>query len=146
MKILLQRVKQAEVKVSDKIVGQIKQGLLVFFCAEKGDTKEKSLWLARKCINLKIFPDQHNKNTLNVNDIKGEVMIISQFTLAARCNKGNKADYSQAATPEQAKELYEHFIETCEGLTIQKIQRGIFSSYMEVSLVNDGPTSLIIKK
>ncbi|MEK9657655.1 MAG: D-aminoacyl-tRNA deacylase [bacterium] len=146
MKILLQRVKHAEVRVKENVVGKINQGLLLFFCAEKGDTKENSLWLAKKCSKLKLFQDENNKTTMNINQIKGELLIISQFTLAASCKKGNKANYSHAAPPEQAKELYNHFINTCQSLCEKKIQTGIFGSYMQVSLINDGPKTLLLSK
>ena len=145
MKIVVQRVKNAKVEVENKVVGEIKKGFLVLLGVTHTDTKENADYLVKKLCNLRVFSDENDKMNLALKDIKGELLIVSQFTLYADCGKGNRPAFIDAARPEQAEELYEHFCSECEKNNI-KVEKGIFGADMQVSLVNDGPVTIIIEK
>lgn len=145
MKLLVQRVLEANVKVDGKIVGSINKGLLVFLGVEKGDTEKQADFLANKLINLRIFEDDNEKMNLNVKDINGEIMVISQFTLAADTTHGNRPGFSYAEDPQKANKMYEYFnlVLTNNGIIPQT---GIFQADMKVSLINDGPATFLLSK
>ena len=145
MKLLVQRVTQADVKVNNEIVGNIKQGLLVFLGVEKGDTTAQADYLANKLINLRIFEDDNGKMNLSVQNINGGILLISQFTLAADTSRGNRPGFDNAEIPEKAKQMYEYFIQQLKLKGIPP-QPGIFQAEMKVSLVNDGPATFLLKK
>lgn len=145
MKLVIQRVSEAKVEVDNKIVGEIGKGFLVLFGAGEDDTKEQADFLAEKLSNLRIFEDENEKMNLSIKDIDGELLIVSQFTLYADCKKGNRPSFVKAAKPDTANELYEYFIEQCKK-NVKKVERGIFGANMQVSLLNDGPVTIILEK
>lgn len=145
MKLLIQRVKNASVKVDEEIVGKIEEGLLVFIGITHGDNREKADYLVKKLCNLRIFHDQDEKMNLNVKDVNGEVLVVSQFTLYANSEGGNRPSFVDAAKPEIARELYDYFCKKCEEKSI-KVQTGVFGAHMEVSLINNGPVTIILEK
>lgn len=145
MKIVVQRVKNAQVEVEDKIVGKIEKGFLVLLGVTRTDTKEQADYLVKKLCNLRVFTDENDKMNLALKDVGGELLIVSQFTLYADCTNGNRPSFIEAAKPEQAKELYEYFCSECEKNNI-KVEKGIFGANMQVSLVNDGPVTIVIEK
>ncbi|OOF69895.1 D-aminoacyl-tRNA deacylase [Rodentibacter caecimuris] len=136
---LIQRVTQAEVNISGQNIGKIKQGLLVLLGVEKEDSLEKANKLAEKVLNYRVFNDEEGKMNLNVQQIAGELLIVSQFTLAADTQKGLRPSFSKGAAPDQAKSLYEYFVKKCsEKITVAT---GQFGADMQVSLTNDGPVT-----
>ncbi len=145
MKLVIQRVLEAKVEVDNKIVGKIGQGFLVLFGAGQDDTKEQADFLVEKLCNLRIFKDKNDKMNLSIKDIDGELLIVSQFTLYADCKKGNRPSFVNAAPPNIANELYEYFMDKCRG-KVKNVQKGIFGARMKVSLVNDGPVTIILEK
>jgi len=140
MQGLIQRVKQAKVEVAGEVVGEISQGILLLLGVEKQDTEQSALKLLHKVSNYRIFTDEQGKMNLSLNDIKGELLVVSQFTLAADTKKGMRPSFSSAGTPEQANTLYEYFIAEAKkaGLTVAT---GQFGADMQVSLCNDGPVT-----
>ncbi len=145
MKILVQKVLNASVTVNSQTVSQIKQGLLLFIGVEKGDTSSQADFLAKKVANLRIFEDKNQKMNLSVQDVKGEILAISQFTLAADLSRGNRPGFESAARSEEAKPLYEYFVKQLQSYAIP-VQTGIFQADMKVALVNDGPCTFILQK
>lgn len=145
MKIVVQRVKNAQVEVEGKIVGKINQGFLVLLGVTHGDTKEQADYLVKKLCNLRVFKDENDKMNLGLKDINGELLIVSQFTLYADCSSGNRPSFINAGKPEQAEKLYEYFCEKCSENNIH-VEKGIFGADMKVSLLNDGPVTIIIEK
>lgn len=144
MRLVVQRVNEANVKVDSKIVGQIKKGFLVLLGIKSTDTKKDADYLVRKLVNLRIFSDENDKMNLALKDVDGELLIISQFTLYGDCKKsGNRPSFSDSAKPELAIPLYEYFIEECKK-QVPIVQTGIFGSDMKVSLLNDGPVTIIL--
>lgn len=143
MKALLQRVSSAHVAVEGRRISGIKKGLLVFLCAIRGDTETDLDYVVRKVPALRIFEDEQGKMNLSVHDVKGEVLVVSQFTLAASTRKGNRPSFDNAETPEQARAMCDLFVQRLRdtGLTVQT---GEFGAMMEVSLVNDGPVTISI--
>jgi D-aminoacyl-tRNA deacylase len=143
MKLVLQRVKRASVSIRGRTVADIFKGLLILFGAEKQDTPDKIQYLVDKALTLRIFPDSQGKMNLSCLDISGEVLVVSQFTLAGNCSKGRRPSFSNAAQPEEAEALYRQFIETVSesGLTIKE---GKFGADMQVELVNDGPVTFVL--
>ena len=142
MKFVIQRVSQAEVVVEEHTVGKIDQGLMVLVSICNNDTKEIADKLVNKLIHLRIFEDENGKSNLSVQDIHGDLLIISQFTLYADCRKGNRPSYTNAGNPDLANELYEYIIAQCQK-EFPNVQHGIFGAYMKVSLLNDGPFTII---
>lgn len=144
MIVVLQRVTQAKVDVDEKTVGQIGKGLMVLVCAEKGDTDEKARLLAQRLLRYRVFEDENGKMNLSVTDVKGGLLLISQFTLAADTTRGNRPSFTPAAPPDEGKRLFDIFVQETEksGLTVQT---GQFGAYMRVSLVNDGPVTLTLR-
>jgi D-tyrosyl-tRNA(Tyr) deacylase len=145
MKILIQRVSQASVEVAGKIVGAIESGLLIFIGVTHTDTIDQTAWLANKLVNLRLFEDDQGKMNKSLIDAKGEVLVVSQFTLYADCNAGRRPSFTQAASPELGEQLYEQFIEALrtEGVSVQT---GIFGAKMKVSLLNDGPVTIMLER
>ncbi len=140
MQGLIQRVKQAKVEVAGEVVGEISQGILLLLGVEKQDTEQSAQKLLHKVCNYRIFTDEQGKMNLSLNDIKGELLVVSQFTLAADTKKGMRPSFSSAGTPDQANTLYEYFIAEAKkaGLTVAT---GQFGADMQVSLCNDGPVT-----
>ena len=145
MKLVVQRVKEAKVEVNEKVVGKINKGFLVLIGVTHEDEKEQADYLVKKLCNLRVFEDENGKMNLGLKDIKGELLIVSQFTLYADCSNGNRPSFISAAKPEKANELYEYFCKECEKNNI-KVEKGIFGADMKVSLINDGPVTIIIEK
>ena len=145
MKIVIQRVKNAQVEVEGKIVGEIQKGFLVLLGVTHKDTKQEADYLVNKLCKLRAFTDEKDKMNLSLKEVKGELLIVSQFTLYADCSQGNRPSFTEAAGPEQANELYEYFCKECEKREIP-VEKGIFGADMKVSLLNDGPVTIIIEK
>jgi D-tyrosyl-tRNA(Tyr) deacylase len=145
LKAVLQRVSSASVTISEKIVAQIDNGLLVLVGIEDADTQEDIYWICQKIVNLRIFADENNVMNLSVKDIQGGIIVVSQFTLHANTKKGNRPSYIKASKPEIAIPLYENFVQQMELELGKKIQTGKFGADMKVALVNDGPVTIIIE-
>lgn len=145
MKALIQRVKNASVRIDSETFSSISAGLLVFLGVEKGDEKENAQKLAEKILKLRIFEDENEKMNLSVSDVKGEILVVSQFTLCGDCKKGTRPSFDNSAPPDKAVELYEYFVEQIK-LSGLKTETGKFGAHMEVSLVNDGPVTFLIEK
>lgn len=143
---VIQRVLESSVKINNEVVGSINQGLLVFFCVENGDTDYKLSYMVEKILNLRIFEDENGKMSRSLQDISGDMLIISQFTLLGNTQKGRRPDFTGAAKPEIAKPMYEKFISEVEKVINGKVAQGQFGADMKVSLTNDGPVTLIIKR
>ena len=137
--------KKAEVKVDGNIVGKIDKGFLVLIGIKVGDTKEQADYLVKKLCNLRVFSDENDKMNLSIKDVKGKLLIVSQFTLYGDCSQGNRPSFIEAARPEEANPLYEYFCNQCELNNIE-VQKGIFGADMKVELINDGPVTIIIEK
>ena len=143
MKVLIQRVARASVHIAGQEQASIGRGMLVFLGVLKGDNESDATWLANKVVKQRIFPDEHSSMNESVQDAGGEVLVISQFTLAASSKKGNRPDLSQAEHPNRAEELYEHFVREIRRLH-SKVETGVFGANMQVTLVNDGPVTILI--
>lgn len=141
MKAVIQRVKYAQVEVDKKVVGKINEGFLILLGVAPDDTKEKADAMVKKITKLRIFEDENEKMNLSIQDIKGELLVVSQFTLYADCSGGNRPSFVNAAKPGLANELYEYFVEKCKEI-IPVVQTGIFGAHMEVSLLNNGPVTI----
>jgi len=144
MRVVIQRVSSASVSIDAKIKSSIAKGLLILLGIEDADTQEDIEWLCKKIIALRIFEDTDNVMNLSVSDISGEILVVSQFTLHASTKKGNRPSYIKAARPEKAIPLYESFLLEMGKLLGKKVGSGEFGAMMEVSLVNDGPVTIII--
>ena len=144
MKAVIQRVSQSSVTINNEIVAQIQQGLLVLVGIEDTDNQEDINWLTSKIANLRIFEDENEVMNLSLKDINGEMIVVSQFTLHAATKKGNRPSYIKASKPEIAIPLYESFVQQMEKELGKKVQTGQFGADMKVSLVNDGPVTIII--
>ena len=145
MKFVIQRVKNAQVDVDNKTVGKIDNGFLVLIGITHTDTKEIADCLVKKLINLRVFEDENGKMNLSLGDINGSLLLISQFTLYADCSGGNRPSFTEAAKPDFANELYEYIISECKK-KVDKVETGIFGADMKVSLLNDGPVTIILEK
>ena len=144
MRVVVQRVLQSSVAINNEIVAQIQKGLLVFVGIEEADAKEDVDWLTSKISNLRIFEDENGVMNLSIKEINGEMIVVSQFTLHAATKKGNRPSYIKAAKPEVAIPLYETFVRQMELDLGKKVQTGQFGADMKVSLINDGPVTIII--
>lgn len=145
MKALLQRVSHASVTVRNQLVAKINGGLLVFLGVEKNDTEQQADYLARKIVNLRIFEDENGKMNLSLKDINGEILLVSQFTLAGDVSRGNRPGFETAAKPDDANRLYLYFSEQLRAQGIET-QTGIFQADMQVELLNDGPVTFMLEK
>lgn len=145
MKLVVQRVTKASVEVEGKIVGKINKGFMVLLGVAQGDSKEQADYLVKKLCNLRVFEDENEKMNLALKDVGGELLIISQFTLCADTTSGNRPSFTGAAKPDIANELYEYFCKQCSDNGIN-VEKGIFGADMKVSLVNDGPVTIILEK
>ncbi|MCC3216837.1 D-tyrosyl-tRNA(Tyr) deacylase [Chryseobacterium sp. X308] len=143
MKIVIQRVSEANVKVDGKIVGQIGKGLMLLTGIDENDEKADADWLVQKVLNLRIFGDEDDKLNLSVKDISGEILCISQFTLIADYKKGNRPSFIKAAKPDKAVPLFDYFKEEIAKSGL-KTESGIFGADMKVSLINDGPVTIVM--
>lgn|SRR5690606_33757786 len=144
MRVLIQRVLEASVRVDAKPVARIGRGMLVLVGIEEADNEEDIQWLTQKIVNLRIFDDEKGIMNRSVRDTQGEIIVVSQFTLHASTKKGNRPSYIKAAKPEVAIPLYENFVASLDQLSYHKVQTGIFGADMKVALVNDGPVTIWI--
>ena len=145
MRAVVQRVKEAEVKVDGKVTGKIGKGFLVLLGVKVGDTKEEADYLTKKVCGLRVFEDENEKMNLALKDVGGELLVVSQFTLYGDCSGGFRPSFIEAARPEKAEPLYEYFCNECSKKGIN-VQKGIFGADMKVSLLNDGPVTILIEK
>ncbi|MBQ6515552.1 D-tyrosyl-tRNA(Tyr) deacylase [bacterium] len=142
MKVLIQRVKRASVTISGELYSKIGHGLLVFVGIEKGDTEETVLKLAEKTLNLRIFEDENGKMNKSVKDVEGEILSVSQFTLAGNCKKGTRPSFDNAEKPDLAKKMYELYNSKLEEQI--SVKTGVFAAMMDVELINDGPVTFML--
>jgi len=143
MRALLQRVSSAHVAVAGRTISGIGNGLLVFLCAVRGDTEKDLDYVVRKVAALRIFEDEQGKMNRSLREVGGEVLLISQFTLAADAEKGRRPSFDRAAPPETADRLYRHFAGKLQALGIS-VATGVFQAFMEVALINDGPVTILL--
>ncbi len=143
MRVVIQRVTEASVTVDENIVGSINEGFLILLGAVSGDTKKDVEVLVNKIAKLRIFPDQDGKSNLSIQDVNGEVLVVSQFTLAADCRKGNRPSFVNAGGADEANDLYEYFKEYAKPF-FKKVESGIFGADMKVRLLNDGPFTIVM--
>jgi len=144
MKTVIQRVTNANVVVEEKVVGEIKQGLVVLIGISNSDTEETVKQMVRKIVNLRIFHDENNKMNLSIKDVNGKILAVSQFTLYADCTRGNRPSFTAAGKPDYANTLYESFINNVKEQGIE-VEHGIFGADMKVSLTNDGPVTIMLE-
>ena len=144
MRAVIQRVSEASVVIGKQKVADINQGLLIFLGIEKEDEKEDALWLANKIVQLRIFQDEKGVMNKSITDVDGEIIVVSQFTLHAKTKKGNRPSYIKAARPEQSIPLYEQFKKDLSEAIGNQVQSGEFGADMKVSLINNGPVTIII--
>ena len=143
MKAVIQRVKSSSVKVDGEVVGSVGHGYLVLLGVMDGDTKAHAEIMAKKTAALRIFCDEDDKMNKSILDIDGEILVVSQFTLCADVKKGNRPSFTPSADPKVANELYEYYMECLKSNGVRKIEHGIFAAEMEVSIVNDGPVTIL---
>ena len=143
MKFVIQRVTKASVTVDSKTVGEINKGFMVLIGVSNEDTKEVADKLVKKMLGLRIFEDENGKTNLSLDDVGGELLLISQFTLYADCKKGNRPSFTNAGAPDMANALYEYIIAECEKAG-KKVEKGIFGADMKVELLNDGPFTIVL--
>ncbi len=143
MKAVIQRVKSSSVKVDGETVGKIGQGFLVLLGVMEGDAKAHAEIMAAKTANLRIFCDENDKMNKSVLDIGGEILVVSQFTLCADVKKGNRPSFTPSAPPEEAEKLYEYYMECLKNNGVRNVEHGIFGAEMEVSIINDGPVTIL---
>jgi len=146
MKAIVQRVKKADVTVDQKIVGSINRGLLVFLGVEQDDDEQDVDRLAKRIINLRIFPDQGKESNISIIDCVGELLVVSQFTLCADTHNGRRPSYEQAALPDRAEKLYQFFCQKLKDYSQLKVAQGEFGAMMEVTSINDGPATFILEE
>jgi len=146
MRLLIQRVKEAQVSVNEKVCGKINHGLLVFLGVHKDDTPDKTDWLVNKLVSLRIFRDEEEKMNRDIQQAQGEILVVSQFTLYGSVLSGRRPEFTDAALPEPAFLLYEQFVSELSGALGHPIQTGVFGAIMEVSLVNDGPVTFLLER
>ena len=143
MKAVIQRVRRADVSVDGKTVGKIEKGYMILLGVVEGDTLECAEILAAKVAKLRVFEDENGKMNLSINDVGGEALVVSQFTLCADCKKGNRPSFTSSAHPEIANDLYIKFSQLLRDNGIKKVENGVFGADMQVSLINDGPVTII---
>lgn len=143
---LVQRVSEASVEVDGQIVGEIKSGLLILLGVHSDDTDRELAWVARKCANLRVFPDGDGKMNRSLIDIGADALVVSQFTLYGQVGKGNRPSYNAAAGPEKAQPIFDGFVRRLEAELGRRVRTGVFGAMMNVSLVNDGPVTVWIEK
>lgn len=143
MKFVIQRVLESSVKVDGETIGQIGKGFMVLIGVGQDDTKEIADKMVKKMIGLRIFEDENGKTNLSLASVNGELLLISQFTLYANCKKGNRPSFIESGAPDKAEALYEYIIEKCKE-SVPVVERGIFGADMKVSLVNDGPFTIVL--
>lgn len=144
MRVVIQRVKEASVTVDRELISEIKAGMLILVGIEDKDTDEDISWLCHKIVNLRIFDDTEGVMNKAINDIEGNILVVSQFTLHASTKKGNRPSYIKASKPDFAIPMYERFCEVLEDVLGKEVGRGKFGAYMDVSLINDGPVTILI--
>ena len=144
MKFVIQRVNEASVTIQEETAGQIKKGFLVLIGVGREDTKETADKYVKKMLGLRISEDENGKTNLSLKDVDGELLLVSQFTLYANCKKGNRPSFIEAGDPGKAEELYEYIIEQCRK-EIPVVETGVFGAEMQVSLVNDGPFTIVLE-
>ena len=144
MRVVIQRVKNASVKIDGNVNGKINTGFLVLLGIASTDTKQYVDYLVKKVVNLRVFSDENDKMNLSLKDVNGELLVISQFTLYGNCREGNRPSFIEAAKPDVAIPLYEYFVEECKK-QITVVETGVFGADMKVSLLNDGPVTIIIE-
>lgn len=144
MKAVLQRVSKASVTVDGNVVGAIDRGLVVLLGVEQGDSEQDGAFLAKKTVEMRIFPDEEGKMNRSLQDVGGRLLVISQFTLIADWKKGRRPSFIKAAPPEEGNRLYEHFVKEVRALGVDA-QTGIFGAHMDVALVNEGPVTMILE-
>jgi D-tyrosyl-tRNA(Tyr) deacylase len=144
MRAVIQRVTESSVSVDGRTIGSIGRGLLILLGVGEGDSKKEADYLAEKIVNLRIFEDQDGKMNRSLLEVGGDILVVSQFTLLGDCRKGRRPSFVQAATPENANNLYEYFVEFTRQRGV-RVQTGEFGAMMAVSLVNDGPVTLIVE-
>ncbi len=145
MKAVIQRVKNASVTIDEELYSSIGAGMLVFFCVEKGDSADKIDWFVSKISSLRIFEDEEGKMNKSIQDIEGELLIVSQFTLASDCRKGTRPSFDNAEKPDTAQKMYETFINKLKSIKLP-VKTGKFAAMMQISLVNDGPVTFVLNK
>ena len=145
MKVVIQRVKSASVTIDEKITATIENGMLILLGISVDDTEKSIAWLTKKIANLRIFEDENGKMNLSLKNVSGKILLVSQFTLYANAQRGNRPDFLQAAKPDKAIPLYEKFIENLKSYNID-VKTGTFGADMQVSLINDGPVTIILEK
>lgn len=145
MKAVIQRVKNASVTIEGNLYSSINAGMLILFCVEKADTQDMLEWMANKVVSLRFFEDDNCKMNKSIKDVNGEILVVSQFTLAADCKKGTRPSFDNAESPDKANSMYERFVELLlqQGITVKT---GKFAAMMDVSLVNDGPVTFVLTK
>ena len=144
MKVLIQRVKRASVTIDDELFSSINKGILALVGIEKGDSDEQVEKLAKKVVNLRIFPDENDKMNLSLLDVNGEMLVVSQFTLCGDCKKGTRPSFDKSAPPDIANKLYEKFVSMVSDYGV-KTKTGKFAAMMDVELVNDGPVTFMLE-
>ena len=144
MRTVIQRVSTAQVEVNKKVIGKINHGFMLLLGVEESDTLEDVKWLAEKVVKLRLFNDEEDKMNLNIKDVRGNILVISQFTLHAKTKKGNRPSYIRSAKPEWANNLYENFIDILFRELDQPIQSGKFGAHMNITQTNDGPVTIYI--
>lgn len=143
MKFVIQRVQNANVKVDNEIIGEIAKGFMVLIGVAGSDTKEIADKMIKKMIGLRIFEDENGKTNLSLEQVDGELLLVSQFTLYADCKRGNRPGFTNAGAPDMASDMYDYIVEQCKTL-VKVVQTGSFGADMKVSLINDGPFTIIL--
>lgn len=143
MKFVIQRVQHANVRVDEQVIGKIGKGLLVFIGVSHTDTKEIANKMVKKLVNMRIFQDENDKTNLALQDVNGQLLLISQFTLYADCKKGNRPSFVNAGKPDIANNLYEYIIECCKE-SVPVVEKGSFGADMKIDLLNDGPFTIVL--
>ena len=143
MKFVIQRVSKASVAVDGKVIGQIDKGYMVLIGVGQNDTKEIADKMVKKMVGLRIFEDENGKTNLSLADVNGQMLLISQFTLYANCKKGNRPSFIESGAPDMAEEMYEYIIAKCKE-SVPVVEKGSFGADMKVSLINDGPFTIVL--